>query len=288
VDDGLPRADGDEPGEAAADAVRFGWHASIKAVIFDWGGTLSPWHEIDLREQWQVYARTYLGSAPARSGGHGPDPRAVAELAADILRVEAAAWRRTQADGASARLPEILARAGVEADHPGYPAAQAAYEEFWEPHTITDPRVPGLFAGLRARGVRIGVLSNTIWSQEYHRGVFARDGVLDLIDGEVYSSRIEHAKPHRQAFLAAVASVGLDDPGSCLYVGDRLYEDVHGAQRAGLRAALVPHSDIPPHQQVHVDAAPDVVLDHLEDLLPLLDTGTLPPSPGPAGDRATG
>ena len=59
-----------------------------------------------------------------------------------------------------------------------------------------------LWEGLRERGIRIGVLSNTIWSRDYHRELFARDGVLDLIDGDVYSSEIHVVKPHADAFRA--------------------------------------------------------------------------------------
>ena len=34
---------------------------SLHAVIFDWGGTLTPWHDVDLPEQWRVYAREVHG-----------------------------------------------------------------------------------------------------------------------------------------------------------------------------------------------------------------------------------
>ena len=171
----------------------------------------------------------------------------------------------------SARLAEVLADAGVDTDHPGHDAALTAYEEFWEPHTFTDPDVPPLFAGLRERGIRVGVLSNTIWSREYHEQVFARDGVLDLIDGAVYTSEIAHAKPHRESFVAAAAAVGVSDLSGCVYVGDRPFEDVHGAQRAGMRAMLVPHSDIPPAQAVPVEVHPDGVAHRLLDVLGITD-----------------
>ena len=46
--------------------------------------------------------------------------------------------------------------------------ALAAYHAFWEPHTYTDPDVPALLAGLRERGIKVGVLSNTLWTREYH------------------------------------------------------------------------------------------------------------------------
>jgi putative hydrolase of the HAD superfamily len=234
--------------------------AEIQAVIFDWGGTLTPWHTVDLTEQWRAYARTYA-----------EHPVEAEALAGRILAAEAAAWRRLRGDGGSTRLDVVLAAAGVDTDHPGHPAAQAAYEEFWEPHTITDPDVPALFGGLRRRGIRVGVLSNTIWSREYHQRVFDRDGVLHLIDGAVYTSEIGHAKPHPAAFLAAMAATGVTDPARCVYVGDRAFEDVHGAQQVGMRAVLVPHSDIPPDQQVPVDVHPDAVVQRLVEVLDHVD-----------------
>jgi len=233
---------------------------SVRAVLFDWGGTLTPWHTIDFAAQWHAYADTYAS-----------DPEHAETIAERIMAAEAAAWKRLRGDGGSARLAEILAEAGVDTDHPGHSAAQAAYEEFWEPHTFTDADVLPLFTALRERGIKVGVLSNTIWSREYHESVFARDGVLHLIDGAVFSSEIPHAKPHPAAFAAALRAVDVDDPASAVYVGDRPYEDVHGAQRAGLRAVLVPHSDIPAEQQVPVDVRPDSVVQRLLDLLAVVD-----------------
>ena len=31
---------------------------TIRAVLFDWGGTLTPWHDLDLYDQWLDAART--------------------------------------------------------------------------------------------------------------------------------------------------------------------------------------------------------------------------------------
>ena len=33
----------------------------VEAVVFDWGGTLTPWHQVDLPEQWRVFAREVHG-----------------------------------------------------------------------------------------------------------------------------------------------------------------------------------------------------------------------------------
>ena len=231
----------------------------LRAVIFDWGGTLTPWHTFDIAEQWRVFARQV----------HDEEWLA-GSLAARILAAEERAWGRGRTDHSSARLHEILAEAGVDEGELRREAALAAYRQFWEPHTLTDPQVRPLWEGLRERGVRVGVLSNTIWSGDYHRGVFERDGVLDLIDADVYSSEIAWTKPHPEAFHAAAAALGVE-PAETAYVGDRLFEDVHGSQAAGMRAIWVPHSTIPEAQQVSVDVTPDGVAHELLDILGIVD-----------------
>jgi putative hydrolase of the HAD superfamily len=241
-------------GRGAGGADRAG---QVGAVIFDWGGTITPWHTVDIDEQWRVFAREYLVDR---------EPGLAEELASRIWAAESAGWARGRDDGASARIEEILAEAGVVADDPRTVAGLAAYEAFWEPHTWTDPQIQPLWEGLRDNGIRIGVLSNTIWSRDYHRGLFERDGVLHLVDADLYSSETPWVKPNPEIFLEAARRVGVD-PAECVYVGDRGYEDVHGPQSVGMRAILVPHSDIPASQQVAHDATPDAVAHELLDVL---------------------
>jgi putative hydrolase of the HAD superfamily len=112
------------------------------------------------------------------------------------------------------------------------------------------------------------VLSNTFWPRSWHEEIFRRDGILDLIDGAVYTSEIGRTKPHPEAFQAAMAAVGVSDPASCVFVGDRPFDDVHGAKSIGMRAVLVPNSDVPSFP----GSVPDAVISRLADLRPLLDT----------------
>lgn len=230
----------------------------VEAVIFDWGGTLTPWHTIDLREQWRHYAEAY-------------DPDRADELSALILSAEDDVWRAGREHQRSATLDEIFLSVGVEPNGQRHERALAAYHTFWEPHTYLDPAVPDLFVALRERDVRVGVLSNTLWTREHHEDVFRRDGILHLIDGAVYSSEIPYTKPHPQAFRAAMGAVGADDPARVVFVGDRPFEDIHGAKDIGMRAVLVPHSAIPDDQKGHVEGDPDAVVDQLADLLRVLD-----------------
>jgi putative hydrolase of the HAD superfamily len=101
--------------------------------------------------------------------------------------------------------------------------------------------------------------------------VFRRDGVAELLDAEVYTSEIPWTKPHPEAFRTALAALGHSDPRRAVFVGDRLWDDIHGAQQTGMRAVFVPHSDIPEIQRGPVDGRPDAVVKRLADLLPILD-----------------
>ena len=216
---------------------------TVRAVIFDWGGTLTPWHSIDPSELWQaVCARHY----PAAE---------VAAMAAAAWAAEVEFWRLAESSQRSSTLAGVFARAGITASA----ALLASYFDAWDPHTITDPDAAPLMRELRRRGIKVGVLSNTMWPRAWHEEVFRRDGVLHLIDGSVYSSEIAWTKPHREAFGAAMAAIGVTDPGRCVFVGDRPYDDIHGAQAAGMRAVLIPNSDVPPF----ADAVPDAIVSSL-------------------------
>ncbi len=232
--------------------------SAVEAVVFDWGGTLTPWHTIDLREQWLRYAEV-------------ADPDHADELSARLLGAEDDAWRAGREHRRSATLDQIFRGVGVEPVGETHDRALAAYHAFWEPHTFTDPDVAPLFTALRERGVKVGILSNTLWSREHHEDVFRRDGVLDLIDGATYSSELAWTKPHPEAFRTAMSAVGVTDPARVVFVGDRPYEDIHGAKSVGMRAVLVPHSVIPDEQKGHVEGDPDAVIYRLADLLPAVD-----------------
>ena len=171
-------------------------------------------------------------------------------------------WGRAKDTHASATLHDIFEHAGLTHDE----GLLSAYREFWEPHTLTDPDVAELFTRLREDGVRVGILSNTVWPRAWHEEFFERDGVLHLIDGAVYSSEVPWTKPAPEAFLAAMAAVGVAEPGACVFVGDRLFDDIWGAQRVGMRTIHVPHSEIPVEQLGHTEGKPDAVVHRLREI----------------------
>lgn len=221
---------------------------SIEAVIFDWGGTLTPWHAIDFQAEAQALALAAVDAHP--------------EAHLDLHAASQAVWGRSKDTFASATIADVFAEAGLTHDE----GMLTAYREFWEPHTHTDPEVLELFTRLRADGMRIGVLSNTVWPRAWHEEFFRRDGVLELIDGAVYTSEVAWTKPAPQAFLASMEAVGVERPGACVFVGDRLFDDIWGAQQVGMRTIHIPHSDIPVEQLGHAEGQPDAIVHRLSEI----------------------
>jgi len=227
----------------------------IDAVIFDWGGTLTRWHDVDFHAESLALAQAVVNV------DHD------VEVSRERLHAaNESVWGRSRDHQQSATVADLFTEAGLEHD----PELLTAYYEFWEPHTLTDPEVGPLWEALRSQGIKVGVLSNTIWPREWHEDFFRRDGVHHLIDGDVYSSEIPWTKPSPHAFRAAMTAVGASDPARCVYVGDRLFDDVWGAHNAGLRAIHVPHSVIPPAQVGHTEGTPDAVVHGLAEIADVL------------------
>lgn len=227
---------------------------AVDAVIFDWGGTLTRWHDIDFQAESLALAQAVTGAAAGEA-----DPTLWGER---LHQAGETIWSRSRDHQISSTLADLFIEAGLDHD----PDLLVAYYDFWVPHTWTDPEVAPVFRALRERGVKVGVLSNTIWPRAWHDGFFRRDGVLDLIDAAVYTSEIPWTKPSPRAFGAAVSALGVAEPSRCVYVGDRPYDDIYGAQRAGMRAILVPHSTIPKAQAGHREGIPDAVAHRLSEI----------------------
>ena len=231
--------------------------APVTAVVFDWGGTLSSFVEVDMMDMWRLAARRL---APDREE----------ELCARLVAVEEASWARVAVDQRSTTLSSLLARASAELD---LDVAEAVLDEAathhldsWTPHVRHDPDAAPTLAALKQRGLAVGLLSNTHWPRAFHEHFLRRDGLDGLIDVRCYTSELTHTKPHPEAFGAVLEGLGVEDPGRAVFVGDRPYDDVFGAKELGMRAVLRPNSSVPGYE-----VEPDAVIDRLGDLVDLVD-----------------
>ena len=125
----------------------------------------------------------------------------------------------------------------------------------WTPHIAHDPDAVPTLTALRDAGHKIGLLSNTHWPRAFHEHFLERDGLDALIDVRCYTSEMARTKPHAEAFHTVLDQLGVSDPTRAVFVGDRPYDDIFGAQQLGMRAVLRPNAMVPDY-----DVKPDAVI----------------------------
>src|SRR3954471_17462459 len=207
-------------------------------------------------DAWQVAAEVL---APDRAD----------EVAVALLEAERETWARTTSTMRSATTAEVLqtasAAVGMPVDEVLHDKAVASYLDHWSPTSTARPDARPMLHALKERGLRTGLLSNTHWPRRRHEEWLARDGILDLLDARVYTSDLEHVKPHPEAFRALLDAVGVA-PHQAVFVGDRLHDDIAGAKQLGMRAVWVRNDVVPSY-----DVQPDAVIDGLAELVGIVD-----------------
>lgn len=212
---------------------------SLHAVLFDRDDTLTHTDRA-------VYREAALWTA----NEFGLDAARVERALAAQWVEQAEAWRdlRTGEDETAfwtAYAEALAGRLGLDAAQ--LPALMAAfpYERFLRP--VAGARE--VLGKLRARGLRIGVLSNTLPSIDR---TLEAAGLDDLVDVAVASCTVGAHKPEAGAFLAALERLGLP-AAAVLFVDDRA-ENVEAARALGMPAALIDHTGRTPGALHSLDA----------------------------------
>ena len=238
---------------------------TIRAVIFDLGGTLvqfPSWDE-SAAEKWGAShdALAAVGLAP-------PDREAYVR---SMREAELAHWRRVEAEQWSGPPTGIVQEGfralALPADERTLLAAMDGYAGSTVGWSQLFPDTVATLVTLRGLGYRIGLLSNTWWAAEWHNADLAAHGCAPLLDAVVYTSDLPHSKPHRSVFLETADRLGID-PSEAVMVGDRMIDDISGAQSVGMRGIWRRNAETP----VRDDITPDAAIDALAEV-PDLVTG---------------
>jgi putative hydrolase of the HAD superfamily len=103
-----------------------------------------------------------------------------------------------------------------------------------------EPQTPTVLEGLRRRGIKTAIVSNTPWGSpsSMWRTELDRHGLLESVDAVVFCVDVGWRKPHRAPFDRALALLDVA-PTDAVFVGDDPRWDVAGAKNAGVRPLLL-------------------------------------------------
>ena len=235
---------------------------TIAAVFFDMGSTLSL----------QNPAREDLLLSFLAERGH---QRSLSDIRRALLMADVwwhrwaaetpFAWRNEETRAALRRQYRDTFLAALDlANHDGLQEAlmDLFRTSVMRRHNALFPDVMPALHALRARGLRLAIVSNWDESLNSHCDDLGLTPLFDTIVGSLYVGR---EKPDPRIFHIALERLALG-PEQVMHVGDMYPSDVVGARRAGIRPILLDRYDLQPD----VDC---LRVRNLEQILPLLPSG---------------
>ena len=227
--------------------------ARIRAVVFDLGGTLvdfPPFPELIPAGFQHAYAQ--VASTPALDGIKRR------EFVSVLIEEEARAWKRLGRSPSNDRLSAVIARAldnlRVSPREDLIAAIEDAFYEYVWSAPTPDADARSTLRSLQDAGMRLALISNTLWQGRQHTRQLQRDGLLHYFEHCAFSSSKAWAKPHPSIFLETLGLLGVG-PAQAVFVGDQPPDDIKGALDAGMFAVLKrsPYSDLAgpkPHAEI--------------------------------------
>jgi putative hydrolase of the HAD superfamily len=242
---------------------------ALKAVIFDLDDTLIDWsdHQIDWRElrsrQIQpVYAHM------VQLGYMLPSLEEVASLYNDInynawMSISGPEWYAPRQIDA---LRETLRRMDILSTDEELAMLQQHFAWGPLPGIRAFPDAVDVLKSIRAAGLSTGLLTNAsspMWMRDRELEAL---GLLEYLEVRATAGDVGRLKPHPGSFQYVLAKL---EVSACdaIFVGDRLYDDIAGAQQVGMRAVWVRRANAE-HAN---DVIPDAEIETLTGLLSTLD-----------------
>jgi putative hydrolase of the HAD superfamily len=241
----------------------------IRAVLFDMGSTLLEFEN----QPWEELIRQGIEAVYKGLHAHGAILPPSQEFCQAFRESYRETWRQAEqslvemeirlllqqtAHGAGFLLTEAMLLGLVRAHYSPVSAQVTIYADTID--TLVD---------VRRRGMKIGLVSNTVWPGALHKEDLQRFGILEFFDHVLFSADVGVRKPHPQIFQAALEALNVA-PHEAVFVGDRVPEDVEGAMRVGMRGVWKERPDR--ERLPHV--VPDAQITHLCELPAILDAWT--------------
>jgi len=209
----------------------------LKAVFFDVGWTLS----YPQRSLWDCFAEVitengvHMSAEEAEKTVHSMIATHREQAISEFLAGAEYSDSDEEFEALFLAMGHLMFRkAGLDGDHDAL--TRDVLERFWllENWTIY-PDVIGVIERLRARNIRIGILSNATSALV---GFLEEIGLLPHFDFTIVSAIVGTKKPDHRIFKLALEQAGVE-PANAAHVGDMYLEDILGARNAGVRPFLI-------------------------------------------------
>jgi putative hydrolase of the HAD superfamily len=200
----------------------------LRAVLFDWGGTL-------MSDEWsdEIALEGHTAGLAALARDGLPDAatftRYLREHEAELFPLAS----EDEIDIAAVMAGSFREHGAQLTDDDVRLFLQAA-QDVWSSHYVLADSTHALLEALRARGLKLALVSNTASPLWLLQPILERQGIAERVDTIVLSSEVGKRKPHPAIFERALRELGVDSSDT-LFVGDRLEADVLGASRVGMK-----------------------------------------------------
>jgi len=203
----------------------------MPVVMFDLYGTLITEEKYDYGQALRWLADTYFDSR-------------IAELQDSSQRFKANYLQMRAVSNSESSFREQL-RAFESALHiqlsDDYDAVEAGFIRVFRREKLKEGAL-SILRFLQARGIRISILTNSLFSGKNLKAHLVTVGIADEIEAVFSSADIGYRKPAHEAFYYALSALGIHDASQVVYIGDSYEKDYLGAIRSGLRSFLVTDS----------------------------------------------
>ncbi|RLE64893.1 MAG: hypothetical protein DRJ38_04695 [Thermoprotei archaeon] len=107
------------------------------------------------------------------------------------------------------------------------------YDKILQESTIFYKNVPDTLRGLKSKGYRLAVLSDSDYSAKEKMIWFRKADIAELFDAVICSCDIGYCKPEERAYFAVLEKLGAE-PEEAIFIGHSV-KDLLGARNIGLK-----------------------------------------------------
>ena len=201
--------------------------AMVRAVLFDWGGTL-------MNDEWsdEIALAGHSAGIAALARDELPD---AAAFTGYLNEHEAELFPSASEDeiDISAVMTSSFRAHGVELTDDDVRLFLQAAQDVWASYYALASSTHALLEALRERGLKLALVSNTASPRWLLEPILDRQGIVERVDAIVLSSEVGKRKPHPAIFQRALGELEVEAT-EAVFVGDRLDADVLGASRIGM------------------------------------------------------